>query len=186
MRIAATLKELFPDVENIMPENVQIKFANLRTTYRRVLKKSKTSKSDTSPQWYLLEHMHFMDDVIEPGPSVATATFEEEASTSDCLPSWDSPNVAMSVGDTSPLEEEEEEEEATHISLHLHSQSQTSTSTPSPPTPTQTPKPARKRKHSPTTDTTADTTNILNAMASSLSDLKKTKSFATAAGRACM
>ncbi|MPC60614.1 hypothetical protein E2C01_054667 [Portunus trituberculatus] len=64
-------------------ENVQTKYTNLRTSFKRELKKIRTvysgSEGKSEPvdsQWSLFDSMEFLLDVVEPGPSCTTATFE--------------------------------------------------------------------------------------------------------------
>ncbi|MPC34671.1 hypothetical protein E2C01_028069 [Portunus trituberculatus] len=76
------MKALYPEIQDITPDNVQTKYTNLRTSFKRELKKIQTLKSGSAgkieladSQWPLFDSMLFLSDV-DPGPSCTTATFD--------------------------------------------------------------------------------------------------------------
>ncbi|KAK7068106.1 hypothetical protein SK128_020814 [Halocaridina rubra] len=99
-QIASILKAKHPHTPDITPENVQTKFANLRTSFKRELKKIRMAKNgstdrieSTDSQWPPFESMMYLIDVDEPGLSYSTITFEAE----EVKFEEDSPDLILSV-----------------------------------------------------------------------------------------
>ncbi|MPC60871.1 hypothetical protein E2C01_054930 [Portunus trituberculatus] len=100
------MQALHSEIQDITSKNVQTKYTNLRTSFERQLKKIRTVKSGSEgksepvdSQWPMFHSRQILLDVVEPGPSCTTATFESHAPVA---------SIEVCSPDESTLEEDED------------------------------------------------------------------------------